>query len=411
MELFKNINNLYSKLTHIGINASDDDEIILQKILMVRFVIPFIITGILWGCMYMHYNEPMAGSIPFIYSVITFSTLIYFKYSHNFKLFRFQQLLFILIFPCALMIALGGFINGSMVIIWGLISPLGAMLFDKPKYAPRWFIAYLLLVVLSGIFQSRLSHANNLSADQINMFFIINVGTVACLIFLMFLYFVKKKLFFQEQSESLLLNILPKEIANKLKKDTKTIAHHFDHVSVLFADIANFTPLSKGLPPSELVDLLNTIFSEFDSLVEKFGVEKIKTIGDCYMVASGVPIPRSDHASALVHMAVEMRELITNHSFLGKNIQFRIGIHSGPVVAGVIGHKKFAYDLWGETVNIASRMESHGISNKIQITQDTYELIKNEFDCTFYTNLQVKGGGEWKVWTVNGPIPANHTED
>jgi guanylate cyclase len=157
------------------------------------------------------------------------------------------------------------------------------------------------------------------------------------------------------------------------------------------------------MTPVELVDLLNNIFSDFDKLVEDYGVEKIKTIGDCYMIAAGVPQPRSDHAQILVSLALAMQHHVATHTFHGKQLAFRIGINSGPLVAGVIGRKKFIYDLWGDTVNTASRMESHGVAGKIQITEVTYQLIQNDFECEPRGSIPIKGKGDMKVWYVLGP--------
>jgi guanylate cyclase len=215
-------------------------------------------------------------------------------------------------------------------------------------------------------------------------------------------YFVGQKNLFQEKSETLLLNILPKEIAAILKNESRTIAEHYDEASVLFADMVGFTPLSAKLPPVEMVELLNEVFSFFDSLLDKYKVEKIRTIGDSYMVASGVPRGRPDHAKALVHMALEMREYVMSHTFgKGQRVKFRIGINSGSMIAGVIGKRKFVYDVWGDAVNIASRMESHGMGGAVQITQDTYELIKEEFVCEPRGTVNVKGKGEMEVWLVH----------
>jgi adenylate cyclase len=156
------------------------------------------------------------------------------------------------------------------------------------------------------------------------------------------------------------------------------------------------------MTPIELVELLNEVFSQFDRLVEKYGLEKIKTIGDCYMVASGVPRARHDHAQALLGMALEMQAFVSANQFLGRQLEFRIGLNSGPVVAGVIGRKKFIYDLWGDAVNTASRMESHGVGGTIQITRATYELVKDAFVCEPQGTLNVKGKGEMEVWFVTG---------
>jgi len=206
----------------------------------------------------------------------------------------------------------------------------------------------------------------------------------------------------RSKSEHLLLNILPKAIADILKNESRTIADQYDEVSILFADIVNFTPLSTLMTPVELVELLNDIFSYFDKLVEKYQLEKIKTIGDCYMVAAGIPQSRPDHAHILTQMAIEVRDHFESHQFHGRHLAFRIGINSGCVVAGVIGNMKFAYDLWGDAVNTASRMESHGMRGQIQITKATYELIKNDFVCEPRGVVNIKGKGEMEVWHVKG---------
>jgi guanylate cyclase len=299
------------------------------------------------------------------------------------------------------MVTLGGFINGSAVVLWGLISPLGALLFDEPRHALRWLLAYLGLIFLSGILQPYLGTTNELSSTVVNNFFVINLIAVSVLVFLMVNYFVDQKNIYQQKSEALLLNILPKEIAAILKHESRTIADHYDEASVMFADMVGFTPLSAELAPVEMVDLLNEIFSYFDSLLDKYNVEKIRTIGDNYMAACGLPLRRPDHAQALVCMALEMREYVAAHTFLnGRRLNFRIGINSGPLIAGVIGRRKFVYDVWGDAVNVASRMESHGQSGTIQITRTTYELIKDEFICEPRGSVNVKGKGEMEVWFV-----------
>jgi len=205
----------------------------------------------------------------------------------------------------------------------------------------------------------------------------------------------------QEKSENLLLNILPKEIAAILKNENRVIADHYPGASVLFADMVNFTPMSAEMSPTAMVELLNEIFSHFDSLVEKYDLEKIRTIGDSYMVAAGVPRPRLDHAQALAHLALDMCAFIKSRTFkASRPVDFRIGINSGPVIAGVIGRKKFVYDVWGDAVNLASRMESHGAGGAIQITEATYQLIKDEFKCEPRGTIAVKGKGEMNVWYI-----------
>lgn len=209
----------------------------------------------------------------------------------------------------------------------------------------------------------------------------------------------------QEKSEQLLLNILPEPIAQKLKKEQITIADGFAEATVLFADIVGFTKLAERVSPTQLVYLLNEIFSRFDRLAEKHGIEKIKTIGDAYMVVGGLPVYRPDHAEAVALMALDMQQEISQFSTeTGEPFSIRIGINTGPVIAGVIGLKKFIYDLWGDTVNIASRMESHGIPGAIQVTPETYEILKDKFLFEKRGVIHIKGKGEMTTYLLIKPI-------
>jgi PAS domain S-box-containing protein len=207
----------------------------------------------------------------------------------------------------------------------------------------------------------------------------------------------------QEQTEKLLLNILPQPIAERLRKEETTIADIFKEATVLFADIVGFTELSANIPPVELVEMLNEIFSTFDELTEEHGLEKIKTIGDAYMVVGGLPIPRHDHAHAVAEMALDMKIQIDRFNRESRqNVQLRVGINTGPVIAGVIGIKKFIYDLWGDTVNTASRMESHGLAGEIQVTTTTYEILRDKYQFQKRGNIPIKGKGEMTTYLLTG---------
>jgi len=209
----------------------------------------------------------------------------------------------------------------------------------------------------------------------------------------------------QEKSEHLLLNILPKSIAERLKTqgEGRLIANQFEGATVLFADIVGFTPMSAKLTPGELIERLNGLFGRFDALTVALGVEKIKTIGDAYMAAAGVPDPNPDHAEAAALLALRMLEALHayNHE-LDIDLDLRIGLHSGTLIAGVIGTKKFVYDLWGDTVNVASRMESHGIPGTIQISAATHELLKDRFRCEPRGEIEIKGRGPMTTWLLSG---------
>jgi adenylate cyclase len=207
----------------------------------------------------------------------------------------------------------------------------------------------------------------------------------------------------KERSERLLLNILPGPIAQQLKEGHQVIADYFSEATVLFADIVNFTPLSARLHPDELIALLNDIFSGFDRLAEQHALEKIKTIGDAYMVVGGLPRPRPDHAEAVVEMALAMQQQIAHFQRDdGRPFEMRIGIATGPVVAGVIGTRKFAYDLWGDTVNTASRMESHGLPGQIQVTQETYERLSGRYQFELRGTVELKGQGRTTAYLLIG---------
>ncbi|WP_346290588.1 adenylate/guanylate cyclase domain-containing protein [Sphaerothrix gracilis] len=203
----------------------------------------------------------------------------------------------------------------------------------------------------------------------------------------------------QEKSERLLLNILPASIAQQLKTEPGVIASRFEEVTILFADIVDFTGLSYQVSPNRLVCLLNDIFSKFDSIAESYGLEKIKTIGDAYMVAGGLPYPRTDHAEAVMAMAIAMQHTLKEFQRPdGQPFHSRIGINTGPVVAGVIGIKKFSYDLWGDTVNVASRMESHGVLDRIQVSEATYLRLKHQYEFESRGPIELKGRGQMKAY-------------
>jgi len=207
----------------------------------------------------------------------------------------------------------------------------------------------------------------------------------------------------QRKTEGLLLNILPGAIVDRLKHEPGVIADKFEKATILFADLVNFTQISTTMSATKLVYLLNEIFSAFDQLSEKHGLEKIKTIGDAYMVAGGIPIERPDHAEAIAEMALDMLVAIEKLNVkLDAKFDLRIGINSGPVVAGVIGTKKFIYDLWGNAVNTASRMESHGITGRIQVSHYTYKLLHDKYEFEDRGEIEIKGKGEMQTYLLTG---------
>lgn len=403
------LNKSFASIALIGANPNDSEELKLQKSLLVICSFPFIFAGAGWGIAYILLGEKLAGFIPLSYSFISLASVIYFGHSRKFRVFRFSQLLLILLLPFALMLSLGGFVSGSAVILWALISPLGAMLFDKKSNAPRWLLAFIFLVVICYTLQPWLRFQNNLTTKQINIFFVMNLVTVGSLIFLMVYYFVGKKNFYQARSEALLLNILPNEIAEELKANGSAKAKLFDYVTVMFTDFKNFTQITEKLTPAELVAEIDTLFKAFDNIISKHNIEKIKTIGDSYMCAGGLPVANNTHAIDVVSATMDIQQFMQQHWQKRKRegkepFEIRIGVHTGPVVAGIVGDKKFAYDIWGDTVNLASRMESSGEAGKVNISGSTYELVKDKFKCMHRGKIQAKNKGEIDMYFVESVL-------
>jgi adenylate cyclase len=404
------LNDRVRVMTRIGARPDDSPDVLARKqylLLMALFILP---AGIVWGAIYWVFDEPWAALVPWSYAVGSALSIVVFALTAKYSFFRFVQLGLILVAPFILGLILGGFVNSSAVVLWSLLAPIGALLFYGPSESLPWFGAYLLLIVFSAAAQPYISAGAPMPPPVILAFFLMNIGAISAVAFLLLYFFLRERnaalaqvRVEHDKSEMLLLNILPREIAPRLKDNQKTIADAYDCASILFADIVNFTPWSAELPANEMVEMLNEIFSYFDSLLDKYGVEKIRTIGDNYMCAAGVPVPRPDHAQTLARMALDMRAYIRSRPPRnGKQLNFRIGINSGPLVAGVIGTKKFVYDLWGDPVNVAARMESLSVPGKIQIGHATYELIRREFICEPRGILEVKGKGKMATWFLVG---------
>ncbi|UCF98560.1 MAG: adenylate/guanylate cyclase domain-containing protein [Spirochaetaceae bacterium] len=394
----------------LGVRADDPEELRLKKNLLVASSVLIGFLALLWGILYVFLGRPLAGSIPISYTVLSSVSVTLFALTAKYRLFRLSQLLLTLILPFFLATVLGGFINSSAVLLWSLTCPIGAFLFAGSKESVLWFVAYMVLLVASGFIEPFVARTARLPEGIITGFFVMNLAAVSTVSFMLLQYFVRQKdrafhllHLEQEKSEALLYNVLPREIAPALKEGGERIADRFEEASILFADMSGFTRLSAQVPPVEIVRLLNEYFSYFDSLCERHGVEKIRTIGDNYMAACGIPIPKADHAERLARMALEMQEYVESRPlFEGVRIRFRIGINSGPVVAGVVGLQKFHYDVWGDAVNFASRMESQGVPGKIQISRKTYELIREMFRCRRRGTVTVKGKGVRETWFLEG---------
>ena len=266
------------------------------------------------------------------------------------------------------------------------------------RTAVWWFVGFVATVVLTLLIPNWVDPLYVVETSEAEIAF--NLVAFGLVMLLAMIYFVLQRDRFQKESDELLHNILPDEVATRLKSDDGLIADDYESASVLFADMVGFTPMSAAMTPPELIEMLNDVFATFDAFVEELGLEKIRTVGDEYMVAAGVPQPRPDHAQAIAELALRIRDHTATNRFDDHEITLRIGINSGPLVAGVVGTHKFSYDLWGDVVNVASRMESEGIPGSIQVTAATYELIRDEFVCEPRGVIPVKGKGDMNTYLL-----------
>jgi adenylate cyclase len=400
-----------ARLALVGADPEDDEDLRARKALLVLISVLILPVAALWGGLYLAFGSPV-GVVPLVYFAVLLGAIGVFSRTRDFPwLLRVGQV-DILLAPTLSMIPLGGFIAAGGVGLWGILAPLGALVFSDVRSAVRWYAAFVVVFLGSGIAGEIIGPVWDPLPDWFTTTMLaLNIVVGGAIVFTLLAVFASQRSealaalrVEQAKAENLLLNILPRSIADKLKAQTQPIADQFVSASILFADVVDFTPWSERLSPADVVGYLDHLFSHFDDLAERHGLEKIKTIGDCYMVAAGVPTPRPDHARALALMALDMLEAMRSDDEVGHlGLELRVGINSGPVVAGVIGRKRFLYDLWGDAVNTASRMESHGTPGRIQITRATYELVEDEFECEPRGPIAVKGKGEIEAWYLVGP--------
>jgi adenylate cyclase len=393
----------------VGCLPSDTPEERLRKSALVLSSLLITMLSFIWVATYAALGLWRSALIPFAYQVASVIGLAVFAETKGYATYRATQVAMFLALPFLLQWSLGGFVESGAVALWAFVAPLGALVFYGPRRAIAWFGAFLALVALSAAIDGLLPEpSEHIPSWLIVGFFALNIFGPSITTFALLEHFVRARdrahrllAAEQERSEALLLSIFPSPIAERLKISQEVIAERSEEVSVLFADITGFTPAAERLPAEEVVVLLDEIFSAFDELVTRHGLEKIKTIGDGYLVAAGIPTPRVDHAEAAARLALAMRQALAELP-AAAGLSLRVGIDSGPVVAGVIGRTKFGYDLWGDTVNTASRMESHAPPGAIQVTERTYRRLKDGFVLERRTGVVVKGKGEMTTYVLLG---------
>ena len=407
------------QLAAVGVDAEDPDDLRLDKAMLTLVSSLLAVMSCVWVAIYLSIGLPRSASIPFAYQLCVIASLVAFARTKRFSEIRTILLALMLVLPFALQWSLGGFVNGSAVAAWAGITPVLAYLFGVRTYV--WLFGFISLLAVSGVFETTLARsAPHIETGVQTGMFVLDLAGPAIVAFLALLYFATERdraqaalvhehrLLEAEQarSERLLLNILPAPIADQLRDHAETIAESQPEVTVLFADIVGFTPLAQDLGPEALVDLLNEVFLAFDDLAQAAGLEKIKTIGDAYMVVGGLPTPRPDHLTAVLVLAIAMFDAITKvKTPQGRPLELRIGIDTGPVVAGVIGRHKFSYDVWGDTVNTASRMESHGVVGRIHVTERVARAAEARFDFEPREPIAIKGKGAMTTFLLVNAKP------
>jgi adenylate cyclase len=418
---------LFRGLSTAGFNPDDDAETRLKKSLLVFATGLVSLGSMLWLFLYWQMGPKFSSTAPFVFQLLLVSNLIFFLKSGNFNFFRYSQLALFLFMPFVVQWSIGNFITASGISLWGLLAPIGAVLFFGVRESAAWFFAYIFLTALSGFFDYFLADSMVPSGTQVPIrvsvfFFALNFAAVSTIVYLLLRYSTQEKAKAQasleethrllqdeqDRSERLLLNILPGPIAERLKHEKQTIADGFADVTVMFVDIVNFTKLAEGMSPQQVFAMLNRIFSSFDELAEKFGVEKIKTIGDAYMAAGGLNNEKSNYSQAIAELALAMRDVLRNDFEVNSlRLEVRIGIGTGPVVAGVVGKKKFIYDLWGDTVNLASRITSEGVPGMVHVDETTYRRLADRFEFREPQIIHLKGKGNTPVYQIVGPRNAS----
>jgi class 3 adenylate cyclase len=375
----------------------------------------------LWLAVYWSMGYQYSTAIPLIFQGLSVLTIgLWWKFRRLYT-FAVIQLGLILFTPFAMQWSIGNFVNASGVSLWGLMAPVGAVTVLGTRQSMPWFFAWLFMTVMAGVFDYMLSGTvHKFDLQTVAVFFVLNFAAISVMIYSLLWYFAseKQKLRLQvdaqheeirlekDRSERLLLNILPPAIAERLKRNEINIAQGHADVTVMFADIVGFTRMTEELSPVETVKILNDVFSIFDDIADKHRVEKIKTIGDAYMSCAGLDTGAQIHyADAVASMALEMIQKVDEYrKRTGERLQIRIGIGTGPVVAGVIGKKKFIYDMWGDTVNVAFRLAADAAAEKVVVDLMTHRRLHNRFRFEASQELEVKGKGRLQVFQLVGAL-------
>lgn len=406
------LKNAWSRLFGFGHLAPEEIE---YRALALTIIALIALLDFVYNLSYFLFGFPFIWWTSVLYLCAALLNLYRLKHGGSFRVFRNLQIFMTIALPCLAQITHGGFTGSSGVVLAGFLAPTGAMMFGGVRTARISFYGFVLALLAAGLWEYYAHPDTTLVPPGVQLlFFLFNFSFTASVVYFLMEGFLRNKTMLiqllreeYQKSDRLLLDIFPAETAKELKENGSVKAKSYEQATVLFTDFIHFSEFARVLSAEAVVEQVDFYFSAFDEIIRRHGVEKIKTIGDAYMCVGGLPVPQTDHAERVLRAALEIRDFVLRQreqklEQFGYPFNIRIGVHTGPVVAGVVGSSKMAYDIWGETVNIAARMEESCEPNKINISQATYNLTRETFDMHYRGHFPVKHMGTVAMYFAEG---------
>jgi guanylate cyclase len=394
------------RIVLLGVSEDDGEEERLRQAGTTLVALIMTVLSPIWVATYLLIDRPLSAAIPGTYALISIAMLGWIAWRGAMRGFVPVQMACFLVLPLALQASMGGFVHGSVVSMWAFAAPLLALVVSGPRAAAWWFGAFAAAIVVSAAFEPALSDAVEAPARGVQLsFFALDITFPLMTALLVVVYFARQRDAARAQTEELLGHILPASVIARLKRGEGQIAERHEEATVLFADIVGFTAFADSVAPERIVSLLSRAFVQLDALTEAHGLEKIKTLGDGYVAVAGVTSPRPDHAAAATAMALEVEPVLI--AALGADwpeLRMRVGLATGPVMAGVIGSERFSFDVWGDTVNTASRMSTYAEPGGVLVTPETRAAIADRYRSEERKAIDVKGKGPMTTYLVTGPL-------
>lgn len=412
---------LIARLGGAAIDEHDSEDLKLRKSLLMFASGLMNMAAILWLLIYWSMGLKLPTTIPLGFQILSALILGIYLRTRNFDFFRVAQLSLFLFFPFVIQWSIGSFVSSSGIALLALLAPVGAIVCYGPRESVPWFVAYVALTVLSGVFDFYLARGEDYGIPMrtVAVFFVMNFTIISTMVYLLLRHFIQQRDRFEsrlaeqhelvrverEKSEKLLLSILPAHIADRLKHQPGNIADGYADVAVMFADVVNFTKLAEELAPSQVVSFLDEVFRRFDRLTDQHGLDKIKTIGDAYMVVGGLTSSQTNYVDHIAEMALQMIELTSSDPQMRRlGVQLHVGIATGPAIAGVIGATRFSYDVWGDTVNLANRLTSEAEPGAVLVDRTTFRRLGHRYACEAPKDIEIKGKGTTTTYRLTGKL-------